>query len=164
MILSVDFLSQLEAEILPGAPLQSDVALISIATPSERPPKLPHFLERLSLEFHDVEEDQEPWIAFNDEHAKAILEFIARIHAQEKGWRCIVHCKAGISRSAAVALYVAEATGCQFPRRQEAGEANPLVLRVLTDASGLFDALAVGEQGRLRGKSTAGSSDADNHS
>lgn len=137
MILSVDFIAQLEAEVLPGAPLQSDVALISIATPGERPPRLPHFLERLSLEFHDVEDDQEPWIVFNDEHAKAILEFIARIHTQEKGWRCIVHCKAGISRSAAVAIYVAEATGCQFSRRQDAGEANLLVLQVLAEVSGL---------------------------
>lgn len=146
MILSVDFISQIEAEILPGTPLQSDVALISIATPSERPPQLPHFLERLSVNFHDVEEDQEPWIAFNDDHAKAVLEFIARIHAQEKGWRCVVHCKAGISRSAAVALYVAEATGCQFPRRQEASEANLLVLRVLAEASGLALAQPGGEK------------------
>jgi len=146
MILSVDFIAQLEAEVLPGAPLQSDVALISIATPGERAPKLPHFLERLSFEFHDVEDDQEPWIVFNDEHAKAILEFIARIHAHDKGWRCIVHCKAGISRSAAVAIYVAEATGCEFPRRQETGEANLMVLQVLADASGLRLARPSGEK------------------
>ncbi|MDA8254456.1 MAG: hypothetical protein M0Z99_02260 [Betaproteobacteria bacterium] len=146
MILSVDFIAQLEAEVLPGAPLQSDVAMISIATPGERAPRLPHFLERLSLEFHDVENDQEPWIAFHDEHATAILEFIARIHTQEKEWRCIIHCKAGISRSAAVAIYVAEATVCQFPRRQEASEANLLVLRVLTEASGLRLARPDGEK------------------
>jgi predicted protein tyrosine phosphatase len=137
MIRSIDFISQTEAEALPGAPLQADVALISIATPGERPPKLPHFLERLSLEFADVEDYQEPAVEFDDEHAKAILEFVARIHSQDKAWRLIVHCKAGISRSAAVALYVAEATGCQFLRRKEAGEANLLVLRVLADASGL---------------------------
>ena len=146
MILSVDFIAQLEAEVLPGAPLQSDVAMISIATPGERPPRLPHFLEHLCLEFHDVENDQEPWIAFSDEHATAVLEFIARIHTQEKEWRCIIHCKAGISRSAAVALYVAKATGCNMPRRQEAGEANLLVLRVLADASGLRLARPSGEK------------------
>lgn len=137
MICSVDFISQIEAEIHSGAPLQSDIALISIATPGARPPTLPHFLERLSLEFDDVEDNQEPWVAFGDEHAKAILEFVARIHSQEKAWRCIVHCKAGISRSAAVALYVAEVTGSQFLRRKEAGEANLRVLRVLDEASGL---------------------------
>lgn len=143
MILSVDYIAQLEAEILPGAPLQSDVALISITTPGERPPRLPHFLEWLSLEFNDVDDNQEPWVAFGDGHAEAVLEFIARIHAQEKGWRCIVHCKAGISRSASVAIYVAEATGCQFPRRQETGEAN---LWVLAEASGLRLARPSGEQ------------------
>lgn len=145
MIRSVDFISQMEAEALPGAPLQADVAMISIATPGEQPPQLPHFLQHLSLAFHDVEDIKEPWIAFNDEHAKAILEFVARIHSQEKAWRCIVHCKAGISRSAAVALYVAEATGCQFLRRKEAGEANLLVLRVLAEASGLRLARPSGE-------------------
>jgi predicted protein tyrosine phosphatase len=164
VIRSVDFISQMEAEALSGAPLQSDVALISIATPGVRPPTLPHFLERLSLAFDDVEDGQDSAVAFNDGHAKAILEFVARIHSQEKAWRCIVHCKAGISRSAAVAHYVAAATGCQFSRRKEADEANLLVLRVLADASGLFDALTVGEQGCLRGKSAAGSSDDDYHS
>lgn len=145
MIRSVDFISQMEAEALPGTPLQADVALISIATPGERPPKLPHFFERLSLAFHDVEGVKEPWIACNDEHAKAILEFVARIHSQEKAWRCIVHCKAGISRSEAVALYVTEATGCQFLRRKEAGEANLRILRVLSEASGLRLARSSGE-------------------
>lgn len=137
MIHSVDFISQFEAEALPGTPLQADIALISIATPGERPPKLPHFLEQLSLEFADVEDNQEPAVEFGDEHTKAILEFIARIHSQEKAWRLIVHCKGGISRSAAVALYLAEATGCQFSRSKEAGEANLRVLRVLSEASGL---------------------------
>lgn len=146
MIRSVDFISQIEAETLSGAPLQSDVALISIATPGARPPKLGHFLERLSFEFADVEDSQEPWVAFGDDHAKAILEFIARIQSQEKAWRCIVHCKAGISRSAAVAFYVATATGCQFSRRKEASEANLLVLRVLANASGLRLARPCGEK------------------
>lgn len=146
MIRSVDFMSLTEAELLPGAPMQSDIALISIATPGAWPPSLPHFLEMLTLEFDDVEDDQDPSMAFGDEHAKAILEFVARIHSQEKAWRLIVHCKAGISRSAAVALYVTEATGCQFPQHQEAGEANLLVLRVLADASGLMLARPSGEQ------------------
>lgn len=137
MIRSIDFISQIEAEALPGAPLQSDVALISIATPGARPPKLGRFLEQVALEFDDVEDNQEPSVAFGDEHAKAILEFIARIHSQGKAWRCIVHCKAGISRSAAIAVYVAEATGCQFLRRKEAGKANLRILRVLSEASGL---------------------------
>ncbi len=137
MILSVDFMSQLEAEMLPGAPLQSDVAMISIATPGAWPPKLKPFLESLPLAFHDVEDHEEPWVVFDDEHARAILEFVARLHGAEKEWRVIVHCKAGISRSAAVAIYVAAATECEIPRRQEAVEANLLVLDVLSRASGL---------------------------
>lgn len=138
MIRSVDFVSQSEAELLPVVPLQSDVALISISTPGTWPPILASFLELLSVEFHDVEDYAEPWVVFSNDHAKAIVEFVARIHSAEKEWRCIVHCKAGLSRSAAVAIYVAAAAGCEFARREEADEANLLVLDVLSKASGMM--------------------------
>lgn len=137
MIVSVDFISQMEAENLPGPPLQSDVAMISISTPGTYPPKIPSFFEVLPLSFHDVEDHEEPWVVFDDEHAKTLIDFVARIHGEEKNWRCVIHCKAGLSRSAAVALYVAEATACAFPRRDESGEANLLVLDVLSKAAGL---------------------------
>jgi predicted protein tyrosine phosphatase len=137
MIRSVDFISQKQAEAFSDAPPQSDVALISISTPGAWPPKLPHIFEVLSLEFHDVDDHEEPWVVFDDEHANALLEFVSRIHGAEREWRCIVHCKAGISRSAAIALYVAAATGCEFSRREKADEANLLVLDVLSRASGL---------------------------
>jgi predicted protein tyrosine phosphatase len=138
VIRSVDFASQAEAELLPGCPFQMDVAMISIATPGGfEPALLADFKHILKLEFHDVEDGADPWVVFDDKHASQVIEFVKRLHGADEEWDVIVHCKAGLSRSPAVALCVAEATGCAFPRRQEAVEANRLVLKVLSAASGL---------------------------
>jgi predicted protein tyrosine phosphatase len=138
LILSVDFCSQAAAEGLPGLPMQDSVAMISISTPGTWEPDLADFAHVLRLEFHDVEEeDAEPWVVFDADHARKIIEFVSRLHGAENAWEVIVHCKAGLSRSPAVALYIAAATGCDMPRREEADEANLLVLDVLSKASGL---------------------------
>ena len=118
--------------------MQDSVAMISISTPGTWEPDLATFSHVLKLEFHDVEDgDEEPWVVFDAGHARKVIEIVSRLHGAENAWEVIVHCKAGISRSAAVAIYVAEATGCEFARREEADEANPLVLDVLSKASGL---------------------------
>lgn len=134
MIRSVDFASQAVAEEMPRS---DSVAMISIATPGMSGPRLAAFPELLCLAFHDVEAVEEPWIDFDDGHARAILEFVARVHQRPEAFDLVVHCRAGISRSTAVALYVAEAVGCRFPRRQEAYEANLLVLKRMSDVSGV---------------------------
>jgi predicted phosphodiesterase len=138
MIRSVDFVSQAAAEGLPGLPMQDSVAMISISTPGTWEPDLADFAHVLKLEFHDVEDaDAEPWVVFDRAHAKAVIDFVNKLHDAEEAWDLIVHCKAGISRSAAVALYVADATNCAMPRIRDAWEANRLVLKVLTAESGL---------------------------
>ena len=138
MIRSVDFCSQAAAEGLPGLPMQDAVAMISISTPGTWEPDLADFAHVLRLEFHDVEEeDAEPWVVFDVDHAKSVIDFVAMLQAKDEPVDVVVHCKAGLSRSPAVALYIAAATGCDMPRRQEADEANLLVLDVLTKASGL---------------------------
>ena len=127
MIVTVDFISRVSAECLAAA---SDLALISIKDPLDMPPRLANFARMLHLEFRDVRTSDEVW-AFEKSHANMIIEFVAALHEEANAYKCIVHCKAGISRSAAVAVYIAEATQCRFDRREQAGGANPLVLKLL---------------------------------
>lgn len=133
MIISVDYVSRNSAISLESS---GNIAVISIKGPLDVPPQLAAFGRLLQLEFQDVRSPEDVW-AFNNKHAEKIMDFVASLHAEANEYHCIVHCKAGISRSAAIALYVATATGCPFPRREQAGGANPLVLRILCELSGL---------------------------
>jgi predicted protein tyrosine phosphatase len=136
LIQSIDFVSQSAAELLPGRPLQTSVAVISISTPGTWEPILADFEHVLKLEFHDVEDYAEPWVVFDRAHAKLVVDFTAMLQAKDEPVDVVVHCKAGISRSAAVALYVEAVSQCAFPRRRFAGFANRLVTRTLEAASG----------------------------
>ena len=136
MIQSIDFVSQSAAELLPGRPLQTSVAVISISTPGTWEPILADFEHVLKLEFHDVEDYAEPWVVFDRAHAKLVVDFTAMLQAKDEPVDVVVHCKAGISRSAAVALYVETVGQCSFPRKRFAGFANRLVTRALEAASG----------------------------
>lgn len=127
MIRSVDFISKYEAQCL--AP-SDDVAVISITGALRIPLTLSGFYRVLPLEFQDVRQAGEMW-AFNQKHAAAIIAFVEELHASPKEIDLMVHCKVGVSRSAAVSLYVAGKTGCAFARRDLAGGANRLVLQVL---------------------------------
>lgn len=66
--------------------------------------------------------------------AQAVQAFVDRLHGCAEELDLVVHCSAGISRSAAVALWAAERFGVTL--RDEAGvglgEANPRILRLLT--------------------------------
>ncbi len=137
MIRSVDFISQVAAELLPGRPLRSDVAMISILTPGAREPILGDFKHFLRMEFHDVDDDSEPWVVFDAGHAKAVIDFVAQIHASAEPLDVIVHCKAGISRSAAIALYVESVSQCMFLRKEFTFYANRLIIRELEAVSGM---------------------------
>ena len=136
MIRSVDFISQGAAEDMPGLPMQDAVAMISISTPGTWEPHLAPFSEKLVLEFHDVEDHDEPWVVFDNEHAATLVAFVERLLDAEKKWDVVVHCKAGISRSSAVALYIESVSQCEFPRRRFAGFANRLVTKTLEAVSG----------------------------
>ena len=136
MIRSVDFVSQAEAELLPGRSLQPSVAVISISTPGTWEPILADFEHVLRLHFHDVDDHSDPWVFFDRAHAKSVIDFVAMLQAKDEPVDVVVHCKAGISRSAAVALFVESVSQCVFPRRRFAGFANRLVTRTLEAASG----------------------------
>jgi len=133
MIASVDFVPRNSAVLLQAA---EDVAVISIKGPLDVPLQLAPFGRLLCLEFQDINSPEGIW-AFDKNHAAKIIDFVASLHSETTEYHCIVHCKAGVSRSAAIALYVASATGCVLLRRDQASGANPLVLRVLGEMAGL---------------------------
>jgi predicted protein tyrosine phosphatase len=94
--------SRLQAERLD---LREPHAVISIREPGSRMPVIPEneFCRGvLRLSFHDllrvVDSTDEPFTA---EHAEQILEFVDRVAGD--GVTLVVHCEAGISRSAGVA-------------------------------------------------------------
>lgn len=113
MIRLVDFCAQRQAEAELSRP---DLAIISITDPGQfeaRLPKVPHILR---AEFHDVEAGDEPWVWFEENHATQIVTFVEQLqHLDAPPVDLLVHCKAGISRSSAVALYVHALTECDFP-------------------------------------------------
>lgn len=127
MIRSVDFISKLEAQQLASS---QDRAMISINGVLAIAPALNRFYRLLSLEFEDVQQ-ADALGAFTQQQAQTIVDFVAELHAQPKAIELVVHCKAGVSRSAAVARYVADRTGCLFPRRELSQGANSLVLELL---------------------------------
>ncbi|WP_283745874.1 hypothetical protein [Sideroxydans sp. CL21] len=74
----------------------------------------------LRLEFDDIDPDpkallaDDPYILFGHDHAKQIIEFAHKCN--ESGVvGIVVHCHAGISRSAAVSKWIAERFGLDFP-------------------------------------------------
>lgn len=124
---SVKFHSKTAALSLP---ISEKAALVSVCTPGlpvDFRPKWPP-QSFLRLEFHDTDdENEEPWICFDRQMARNFIDFVERI-AQEKQILHI-HCTAGVSRSAALARFVAEKYGLEFPERYVMD--NKLVGRVL---------------------------------
>lgn len=131
MIESIDFISKDRAELLRGDPL---TAIISISDPDESVALAPEFHSVLSIKFLDIEFDHPH--AFNPKMAAAIIKFIKQIHKERQFTKLVVHCHAGISRSAAVALVAHAMTGADFERRQDACYANIRVAQMLSNKSG----------------------------
>lgn len=67
-------------------------------------------------------------------HAQAIRAFVDQLHDCADELDLVVHCSAGVSRSAAVALWTAERFNVALRDRAGVGlgEANPRILRLLT--------------------------------
>lgn len=87
--------------------------IISIFSKGDHSPFLDRF-NILKLEFDDVTDEMYGWsgfadstIFFNENHAKAIHEFIKHISANDKR-PIFVHCDAGVSRSGAVGYILNE--------------------------------------------------------
>jgi len=134
MIKVVHFWPRLAAE---AALFPANVALISIGDPQQAAPVLKGGKEVLRLEFYDLKkpEPSDPRFGldsmFTAAQAARVQALVARLHAEPTEYEIVVHCEAGVSRSAAVALYVEAASGCAFPGKGAAGGANEHIVAVL---------------------------------
>lgn len=134
MIRRVMFISRNAVENLSGD--WSDFALISIGEPMA--PGLAKIDERAFkfssfYHFHDVEPGRnydEEVVAMDERHALSMVSFLAQIEHEVEG--VLVNCRAGISRSAAVAKWICESRGLPF--NQSYGQFNRHVFRLLQEA------------------------------
>lgn len=109
---NVMFTGREQAESRHGWP---DWAIISISEPDYYPANLqPGWHSVLRLEFDDIVETRDPYVLFTHQQARVIIEFVRECHIRScEG--ILVHCKAGVSRSAAVAKWVSEKHHLAFP-------------------------------------------------
>lgn len=133
MIVSVEFCSKKEVQTIVPDP---GTVLVSIVDPGDPPPVLSdRFLHVLRLEFHDLvglpfnDFDEkvrgiyrmngyipERWVYFDRDHASILSGFILRMHRDPLPRSVLVHCYAGVSRSAAVASVIADCAGVTLSR------------------------------------------------
>lgn len=130
-ILQVSFLSRARAESLAAQPSQ---AVISITDPGAPAAKLdPQFKDVLRLSFFDALPGEEYLPSpvdglFDQFMARQIGDFVHKLHTVPNDISIMVHCEFGVSRSAAIALFVEAYAGAKLPARERACQANRWVL------------------------------------
>ncbi len=132
-ITHIQYTSRKLAEQLRGSPY---MAVISITDPTTPEAKLdPLFRHVLRLAFFDAVPADEFMPAlpglFDREMARQISAFVSELHAAPFEISLMVHCEYGVSRSAAVALFVEALTGAPLEAREFTYEANRWVLEQL---------------------------------
>jgi predicted protein tyrosine phosphatase len=142
----LSFLSRREAE---AATPRDDIAVISITDPvtaTSTPLALKDgWHSVLRLEFHDIDLDQlvQPFLRaqvreyctlMTPDQAREIVTFVARIQSNGASG-IMVHCEAGVSRSAAVAKWIADRHGLRLSDEATAAH-NRYVYRMLEEAVG----------------------------
>jgi predicted protein tyrosine phosphatase len=94
------FMSRADAEAQAADP---GWAVISISEPFRQPAELAEgWADVLRLEFDDVDEHGAGSTLFTDRMARTVVEYAER--AIRQGHSLLVHCHAGVSRSASVAI------------------------------------------------------------
>ena len=130
-ITHVYFTSRKLAESLAGNPY---MAIISITDPGTHEARLdPLFQHVLRLSFFDAEPADEYLPApypglFDHEMARLIGDFVQELHAAPFEISVMVHCESGVSRSAAVALFVEAYSGAPLAAKEFTCEANQWVI------------------------------------
>lgn len=89
------------------------VGVISITDPDSADAALRSgWLDVLRLRFHDISFGWQSYVLMSDDHARQVLRWLGE-HA-ERMTGVVVHCEQGISRSAAVARFIAHHYGLIF--------------------------------------------------
>ena len=104
MIREVEYLSQARAENMQPLPREAIISITGSGHPKARLRK--GWTRVLRLVFDDVEAPFFNAVHFDYPHAEDILVWLQKIEG--KADKVYVHCHAGISRSAAVAKFIAE--------------------------------------------------------
>jgi predicted protein tyrosine phosphatase len=130
-IRQIHFTSRERAESLVARP---HMAVISITDPGTPEAHLdPAFTDVLRLSFYDAVPADEYLPApipgmFDHLMARRISNFVREMHAAPRDISVIVHCEYGVSRSAAVALFVEAFSGAPLTAREFACQANQWVI------------------------------------
>jgi protein-tyrosine phosphatase len=116
----------------------SDFAVISLGEPdaAEGAPKIQDgWRDVLRLSFHDITPDtldvEGAYTLMSDADAQAIVAFVKKVAPEVEG--IIVHCRAGISRSAAVAKWIC--SEYQIPFNRHYDRYNDYVYRLMVLAA-----------------------------
>lgn len=117
-----------------GVNSKDNMACISIIC-SEDSPFLINFdywLTGIQLQFDDVEnENYPPLHPISKDQAKSIVEFIKEIHSFNEPLSLIIHCTAGVSRSAAIGKFINDYYGLDLPNYRRLDLFNRYVYRML---------------------------------
>lgn len=95
------------------APADATWSVISI-TSSEPAALQDGWHDVLRLKFDDIDVPEAPYIMFGETHAQQIKEFMEKSNV-DGVTGIIVHCHAGVSRSAGIAKWIADTYNLPFP-------------------------------------------------
>lgn len=134
-IRQIAFTSRQHAEALAGSPRMAVISITDPGTPEARLD--PRFGHVLRLAFFDAVPADEYLPAplpglFSHAMAKTIGDFVEALQQASEEISVIVHCEFGVSRSAAVALFVEAYSGAPLQAREYTHEANLWVIERLT--------------------------------
>ena len=129
MIQTIGFFPRYVAE---GMTFDDTFAVISITDPEQKEANIIGTENVLRLRFMDITPEMIPEEKriFTDMHAQKIMAFI-RLMNERGVEKVFVHCEAGISRSAAVALSLYTYLDCDFKQYTQADFANPHIVATM---------------------------------
>jgi predicted protein tyrosine phosphatase len=158
MITSIDFLPHTAVAELANPQIKVVVSMLAASEEYARP-TLERFAHVLCLQFEDWSEELAKYPdfwpddptesenaslacapgekVFSLSDAKAIVDFVLAHHGSPASVDLVAHCHGGVSRSAAVALWVSARLKLPMPANRDSSGANERVLRLLQKADEL---------------------------
>lgn len=138
MIKSIDFWPRIVAENYIFA--QNEI-VISITDPNQKPANIQQAAEVLRVAFYDLKKPTGNKLydsgLFTQNHAQNIIDFLDKYKTTNEEMHLLVHCEAGICRSAAVALFSYYYTQADFDNLEKTYAANKLVVKTLSEESNI---------------------------